>query len=222
MYGLADLHQLRGRVGRYKHRAYAYFLLPEGRPISPEARKRLEAIEHFSELGAGFRIAMRDMELRGVGNVLGREQSGHVAAVGYELYCRLLSQAVSDLKGSRTDGIPEAFIEFGTSSFIPESYVESPAHRLDLYKRLSAATSVKEVDDIRSEMDDRFGDLPTEAEEFVLTARLRILLYKAGIRLRDDAQGAPGDTVAADRSGGAPLPRAPAARCASSTSERRT
>jgi transcription-repair coupling factor (superfamily II helicase) len=183
MYGLADLHQLRGRVGRYKHRAYAYFLLPEGRPITPEGHKRLEAIEHFSELGAGFRIAMRDMEIRGVGNVLGKEQSGHVAAVGYELYCRLLADAVASVKGGRVEAIPEAYIELGTGSFVPQDYVESPSHRLDLYKRLSAATTVKEVADVRAEMEDRFGPLPPEAEEFILTARLRVLLYKAGIRM---------------------------------------
>ncbi len=182
MYGLADLHQLRGRVGRYKHRAYAYFLLPDARPLTPEARKRLEAIEHFSELGAGFRIAMRDMELRGVGNVLGREQSGHVAAVGYELYCKLLAESVAAIQGRAAEGIPEAFIEFGTSSFLPEDYVESPAHRLDLYKRLSAATTVEEVDAVRDEMADRFGPPPDDAEEFVMAARLRILLYRAGIR----------------------------------------
>jgi len=189
MYGLADLHQLRGRVGRYKHRAYAYFLLPEGRPISPEGYKRLEAIEHFSELGAGFRIAMRDMEIRGVGNVLGKEQSGHIAAVGYELYCRLLSEAVAGIKGGKASAVPEAYIEFQTSSFIPQSYVESPAHRLDLYKRLSSATTVEEVASIETEMQDRFGPLPGEAEEFILTARLRVLLYKAGIRMVMTHQG---------------------------------
>ena len=182
-YGLSDLHQLRGRVGRYKHKAYAYFLLPEGRPITPEGRKRLQAIEHFSELGAGFRIAMRDMEIRGVGNVLGREQSGHIAAVGYELYCQLLGDAVASFKGRQTAQIPEAHIELGASSYIPDRYIESPAHRLDIYKRLSTAVTPEDVSGIEEEMADRFGPLPPEAEEFVLLARLRILAYQAGIRM---------------------------------------
>ena len=182
-YGLADLHQLRGRVGRYKHRAHAYFLLPEGRPITPEGRKRLEAIEHFSELGAGFRIAMRDMEIRGVGNVLGKEQSGHVAAVGYELYCRLLSEAVASLKGQPPSQIPEAHVELGAGSHLPENYVESPSHRLDVYKRLSTAVSTDEVDDIRREMADRFGPPPPAADEFILAARLRILAHRDHIRM---------------------------------------
>ncbi|MHC4712546.1 MAG: transcription-repair coupling factor [Planctomycetota bacterium] len=202
MFGLADLHQLRGRVGRYKRRAYAYFLLPEARPVSPEARKRLQAIEHFSELGSGFRIALRDMELRGVGNVLGREQSGHVALVGYELYCRLLSEAVSDVKGDLAARIPESYIELGTSCFMPESYIESPVHRLDLYKRLSTAYSLEALDTIEEEMRDRFGPLPAEAEEFLLVARLRILAFENGISMilaRKDhlaLQGGPIETAA--------------------------
>jgi transcription-repair coupling factor (superfamily II helicase) len=182
-FGLADLHQLRGRVGRYKHRAYAYFLLPEGRPITPEGQKRLQAIEHFSELGAGFRIAMRDMEIRGVGNVLGKEQSGHVAAVGYELYCRLLADAVAALKGQEAQEIPEAHIEVGTGSHIPVEYVESPTHRLDIYKRLSTAVSVDEVEEIEAELADRFGPVPAAAEEFLMTVKLRILAYHAGLRM---------------------------------------
>jgi transcription-repair coupling factor (superfamily II helicase) len=183
MYGLADLHQLRGRVGRYKHRAYSYFVLPEGRPITPEGRKRLQAIEHFSELGAGFRIAMRDMEIRGVGNVLGREQSGHVAAVGYELYCRLLADAVASLKGESRARMPEAHIELGTSLYIPEDYIESPSHRLDVYKRLSTAVTLEEVSAVEAELVDRFGPLPPEAREFVMSATLRILAFQAGIRM---------------------------------------
>ena len=183
IFGLADLHQLRGRVGRYNRHAYAYFLLPESRPLSPDGAKRLQAIEHFSELGAGFRIATRDMELRGVGNVLGREQSGHIALVGYELFCRLLSEAVSEVRGEAALRIPESYIELGTSSCIPTSYVESPSHRLDLYKRLSTAASTAQVDAIMAEMADRFGEPPGEAREFLLTAKLRVLAFEAGISM---------------------------------------
>jgi len=182
-FGLADLHQLRGRVGRYKRRAYAYFLLDESRPLSPEASRRLQAIEHFSELGAGFRIATRDMELRGVGNVLGREQSGHVATVGYELFCRLLSEAVSEVKGQAAARIPECYVELGTSACIPQSYVESPSHRLDLYKRLATVTSIAAIERIEEEIEDRFGPLPDQARQFVLTARLRVLAFENGISM---------------------------------------
>ncbi|MCD6405381.1 MAG: transcription-repair coupling factor, partial [Planctomycetes bacterium] len=183
IFGLSDLHQLRGRVGRYKRHAYAYFLLPEARSISPEARKRLQAIEHFSELGAGFQIALRDMEIRGVGNVLGREQSGHIGAVGYELYCRLLAEAVDDLKGRPAKRIPQAYLELGTGCHIPASYVESPSHRLDLYRRTGTAVSLDDMAAIEAEMADRFGPLPDEAREFVDLARLRILAFAAGIEM---------------------------------------
>jgi transcription-repair coupling factor (superfamily II helicase) len=183
IFGLADLHQLRGRVGRYKRHAYTYFVLPETRPLSPESAKRLQAIEHFSELGSGFRIALRDMEIRGVGNVLGRQQSGHIALVGYELFCRLLGDAVHQLRGEPGKRIPDSFVELGTSNYIPETYIESPGHRLDLYRKLSSAVSVNEIGEIETETLDKFGAMPAEADEFFRTAKLRILSFRAGISM---------------------------------------
>src|SRR5262249_179203 len=117
------LHQLRGRVGRYKHRAYCYLLLPKDRPINDVAVRRLKAIEEFSMLGAGFKIAMRDMEIRGVGNILGAEQSGHIAAVGYEMYCRLLEQATAELRHESHREITETHMELGIVGYVPSSYI---------------------------------------------------------------------------------------------------
>ena len=124
-FGLSDLHQLRGRVGRYKHRAYCYLILPERRTVNPAAAKRLKAIEDFSDLGAGFQIAMRDLEIRGAGNILGREQSGHIATVGYELYCQLLEQAVGSLRGEKKPPPPDVHIEIGIDAYIPKTYIPS-------------------------------------------------------------------------------------------------
>src|SRR5919202_1560110 len=122
-YGLADLHQLRGRVGRYKHRAYAYLLLEGGKQLTQVAARRLKAIEEFTELGAGFKIALRDLEIRGAGNILGTQQSGHIAAVGYELYCQLLENAVRRLKQLPAKGSVEATIDLPWAAYLPRDYV---------------------------------------------------------------------------------------------------
>jgi transcription-repair coupling factor (superfamily II helicase) len=123
MFGLADLHQLRGRVGRYKRQAFCYLLLPPDRELVPQAKKRLKAIEEFSELGAGFKIAMRDLEIRGVGNLLGREQHGHIAAIGYDLYCRLLEKAVKKTKKQPVVEPLETHVDLGLETWIPEEYL---------------------------------------------------------------------------------------------------
>jgi len=181
MFGLAELHQLRGRVGRYRHRAYAYLLLPAHRPITPIAEKRLKAIEEFSELGAGFRIAMRDLEIRGAGNILGPEQSGHIAAVGYDMYCRILEHAVNALKHQPTPERPDVTLMLGTEALLPESYVADPAQRIGLYRRVQRTTNVADLDALRAEMEDRFGQLPAEAEALLAETRLRQSAQKAGI-----------------------------------------
>jgi transcription-repair coupling factor (superfamily II helicase) len=181
MFGLAELHQLRGRVGRYRHRAYAYLLLPADRPVTPTAEKRLKAIEEFSELGAGFRIAMRDLEIRGAGNILGPEQSGHIAAVGYDMYCRILEHAVNALKNQPTPERPEVTLMLGTEALLPESYVADPSQRIELYRRVQRATNAAELDALRTEMEDRFGKLPAAAEALLTETRLRQLAQKAGI-----------------------------------------
>ncbi|HMO25916.1 MAG TPA: transcription-repair coupling factor, partial [Tepidisphaeraceae bacterium] len=140
-FGLSELHQLRGRVGRWKHRAYCYLLLPPDRAITEIASKRLKAIEEYSHLGSGFKIAMRDLELRGAGNILGPEQSGHIAAVGYEMYCQLLDEAVRSMKNDPKPARPEAHVEIGLTAFIPKQYITSDRQRMDAYRRITRCES---------------------------------------------------------------------------------
>ena len=175
IYGLADLHQLRGRVGRYKHRAYCYLLLEEGRTITTTAAKRLKAIEEFSELGAGFKIAMRDLEIRGAGNILGTEQSGHIASVGYELYCQLLENAVRTQKDAppREDG--HVAIDLPVTAFIPSSYVPPGRPKIEVYRRLSSLETAESLRDFEAELRDRFGPLPDEAVRLLLRQEVKIL-----------------------------------------------
>jgi transcription-repair coupling factor (superfamily II helicase) len=188
-FGLADLHQLRGRVGRYKHRAYAYFMIDPGRHVTPKAAKRLKAIQDYAELGAGFRIALRDLEIRGAGNILGAEQSGHIAAVGYDLYCQLLERAVRQLRNEPVEEKPETTIHIGLAAFLPADYVPSERDRLEIYRRLQRVRAAVELDVVRDELKDRFGT-PGEAVENLFTLHaLRLLLERHGIlavtRLRD-------------------------------------
>ena len=174
-YGLADLHQLRGRVGRYKHRAYAYLLLESDRPVTPNAVKRLKAIEEFTELGAGFKIALRDLEIRGAGNILGSEQSGHIESVGYELYCSLLEAAVRSLTDKPDPAKFDALIELSWRAYFPKDYVAGPKIKVELYRRLGRIRSLERLDDFRKEMIDRFGTLPLPAENLMAEAELRIM-----------------------------------------------
>ncbi len=173
-YGLADLHQLRGRVGRYKHRAYCYLLVDENRHLSPEAARRLRAIEEFSQMGAGFAIAMRDLELRGAGNLLGTQQSGHIAAVGYELYCTLLDRAVRQLKQLPPKDLVDVSIDLPVQAFFPRQYVPDMRTKIDLYRRLARLTIEAELDDFAGELADRFGPLPDTVQRLVELARVRI------------------------------------------------
>jgi transcription-repair coupling factor (superfamily II helicase) len=174
-YGLADLHQLRGRVGRYKHRAYAYMLLDSERAITPNASRRLKAIEEFTELGAGFKIAMRDLEIRGAGNILGTQQSGHIAAVGYELYCHLLENAVRSLKNMPVKTHMEVTIDLPWVAMLPRDYVPGQKLKIEVYRRLSRIRRMDRLDDFRQEMRDRFGPIPTPVEWLLRLAELRIL-----------------------------------------------
>jgi len=189
-FGLAELHQLRGRGGRYKHRAYAYLLVPDDRPVTPAAEKRLKAIEEFCELGAGFRIAMRDLEIRGAGNLLGPEQSGHLAAVGYDMYCRLLERAIRELRNEPLPDEREVTLSLGLEAFLPEGYVPDLRQRIDLYRRLHRAASPEDLDALAGEMRDRFGPLPPQAVNLLAEARLRLVALRAGVlsmRLHDGA-----------------------------------
>ena len=149
-YGLADLHQLRGRVGRYKHRAYCYLLIDPNKNLSPNAAKRLRAIEEFSDMGAGFAIAMRDLEIRGAGNILGAEQSGHIAAIGYELYCDLLEHAVRSLKQLPPRTSIEVDVDLPGEGYIPRSYVPDMRLKIDLYRRLARVSNLTELEDFRA------------------------------------------------------------------------
>ena len=182
-FGLADLHQLRGRVGRSKHRGYCYLLLPENRPLREKAKQRLKALEQFSMLGAGFKIAMRDLEIRGAGNILGPEQSGHIAAVGYDMYCQLLERAVKGLK-NETIAIPsETAIEIGVSGSIPKPYIPSDMRRLEAYRRIALAANTEELDKVRADLIAAYGDLPEPTQRLLQLAQLRTGARAAGVRL---------------------------------------
>jgi transcription-repair coupling factor (superfamily II helicase) len=173
-YGLADLHQLRGRVGRYKHRAYCYLLVDPNKYLSSNSAKRLRAIQEFSDMGAGFAIAMRDLEIRGAGNILGTQQSGHIAMVGYELYCELLEQAVRRLKHMPPKQAIDVRVDLPGEAYIPRTYVPDVRMKIDLYRRLARATDGQELVDLKSEMIDRFGPLPAATERMLKIAKLRI------------------------------------------------
>lgn len=174
MFGLADLHQLRGRVGRYKHRAYCYLLLSPDRPLTSNAARRLKAIEEYSDLGSGFRIAMRDLEIRGAGNVLGPEQSGHIAAVGYEMYCRLLEQAVRRMKGQPPDEPPDVHLELNVEAHVPKSYIPSERQRMEVYRRITACRTLADVEQAERDIADAHGKAPPQVDTLLALADLRI------------------------------------------------
>ncbi len=182
MYGLADLHQLRGRVGRYKNQAYCYLLLDANQPLTPIAAKRLRAIEEFSHLGAGFNLAMRDLEIRGAGNILGTQQSGHIATVGYEMYCQFLEGAVRTLKQMPQREQIQVEIDLPGRALIPKSYVPNQRMKIDLYRRITRITNDKELDDIRGEMLDRFGKPPREVKRLLILAQIRAAAHRYRIR----------------------------------------
>jgi transcription-repair coupling factor (superfamily II helicase) len=180
-FGLSELHQLRGRVGRYKHRAYCYLLLPADRPVTPVAAKRLKAIEEYSHLGAGFKIAMRDLELRGAGNILGAEQSGHIAAVGYEMYCQLLEEATRQLKNEPRAIQPDAHVDIGISAFLPKTWIAADRQRLDIYRRLTRCTSLEMLHMLEQDSKDAFGEPPRQAVLLFALTELRLLAGIYGI-----------------------------------------
>ncbi len=179
--GLAEMHQLRGRVGRYVHKAYAYLFTPRDRPMTPEAGHRMDAIRRYSHLGAGFDIALRDLEIRGAGNILGPAQSGHIAAIGYNLYCRLLARAAARMRGETLEEPPEVTLNIGMDALVPEEYIPVPKQRMELYRELGTATDVDAVRSAERALRDRFGPPPREVVNLLLEAELRILLDRAGI-----------------------------------------
>jgi transcription-repair coupling factor (superfamily II helicase) len=173
LFGLAQLYQLRGRVGRGGDQAYAYFLIPDEGTLTGDAQKRLIAIQQFTELGSGFRIAAADMEIRGAGNLLGKQQSGHIAAIGLDLYMQMVEQAVQRLKGHVIEEEPDPTLQLPVSAFIPEPYVTDPHHRLSLYKRLTACTQVGELALLHGEIQDRYGPAPEPVERLLEVMQLR-------------------------------------------------
>ncbi len=183
--GLAQLYQLRGRVGRAKRQAYVYFLYPRGRALSEVAEKRLQAIREFTELGSGFKLAMRDLEIRGAGNILGAEQHGHLIAVGFEMYCRLLAEAVKELKG---EGIEIEFeklrpsIDLKIQARIPDDYISSPELKIEAYRKMAYAEKEEEIKDLEWELEDRYGAPPTTVRNLLKVILLRILAKNKGIR----------------------------------------
>ncbi len=180
-YGLADLHQLRGRVGRYKHRAYCYLLVDPLKALTPSAARRLRAIEEFSSMGAGFAIAMRNLEIRGAGNILGSEQSGHINAVGYELYCELLERAVRKLKHMSPKERVDVNLDLPGQAFLPRSYVPDMRLKIDLYRRLARVASEAELTDFQAELADRFGPPPEEAQRLIRVMLIRLLAQRWSI-----------------------------------------
>ena len=180
--GLGQLHQIRGRVGRSGQRAYAYLFHPRDRTLTEEAYERLKTIGEATELGSGFKIAMRDLEIRGAGNLLGTGQSGHVAAVGYDLYCQMVSEVVAELKGEEVREPAEIKLDLPLDANLPKTYVEKEELRLEAYRRLAAVTTEAEVDDIRAEWEDRYGPLPDEAAALLEVARLRAEAARLDIR----------------------------------------
>jgi transcription-repair coupling factor (superfamily II helicase) len=187
--GLSQLHQLRGRVGRGGERAYAYFLYPPEKPLTETAHDRLETIAQHADLGAGMAVAMKDLEIRGAGNLLGGEQSGHIADVGFDLYVRLVGEAVAEYRGDTTEDEPEVKIELPVDAHLPHAYVPSERLRLEMYKRLAEVRSLDQVEEVRSELLDRYGALPDPVDNLLAVARLRVKARAA--RLTDvNGQGA--------------------------------
>jgi len=180
-FGLADLHQLRGRVGRYKHRAYCYLLLPMDRPVTDTAARRLRAIEQYTMLGAGFKIAMRDLEIRGAGNLLGAQQSGHIATVGYEMYCQLLEQAAKRLRNESDVQPVKTHIELPLAGRLPKRYIASEKFRLEAYRRLSRCVTMKELETVGQNLTDAYGDPPAPARVLLDLTELRIAATHTGV-----------------------------------------
>jgi len=187
-FGLSQLYQLRGRVGRSDVRAYSYFIVPSRRTLTPIARRRLLALQEFSDLGAGFRIAALDLELRGAGDLLGARQHGHIAALGFDLYLKMLEEAVREYEGQAPE--PEAAtFNLGVDIRLPDAYVPEPNLRLALYKRIASASGPEELAEIRAEIEDRYGKLPAPGENLFAIAGLKIEAGRLGVKSVEFGEG---------------------------------
>jgi transcription-repair coupling factor (superfamily II helicase) len=189
MYGISQLYQLRGRVGRSERLAYAYLFYPDRRVLSELAMKRLRIISDFTDLGSGFKIALKDMEVRGAGNLLGREQSGDILSVGFDMYLKLLGQALKRLEGGAEEAPPEVYLELDYSGFIPDSYIEEPMEKMEVYKKIAAISDDEELSSVHAELVDRFGPLPEEVESLLSLAEIRILCKQLFISSLKERRG---------------------------------
>ncbi len=180
-FGLSQLYQLRGRVGRSSRTAYAFLLYRRDQMLTEVAEKRLNAIREFSDFGSGFKIAMKDLEIRGAGNVLGKSQHGHMAAVGYDLYCKMLNEAVNELKGIKNDYAFETNVDLNVDAYIPASYIKSEYQKLDVYKRIAGIESDEELSDMQDELNDRYGSLPVCAQNLLNIALIKSVAHKLGV-----------------------------------------
>jgi transcription-repair coupling factor (superfamily II helicase) len=188
-FGLSQLYQIRGRVGRSAERAYAYLLVPAKQPMTGDAARRLEVLQSFTELGAGFSIASHDLEIRGAGNLLGPDQSGQIAAVGFDLYAQMLEEAVSELRGEPLSTVIDPDVTLPLPAYIPEEYVPDIHLRLHLYKRFSQAQGDDDISDLRGEMTDRFGDLPDEVDNLSEVMALKSDLRRLRLRALESGPG---------------------------------
>ncbi|NNM66963.1 MAG: transcription-repair coupling factor, partial [Spirochaetales bacterium] len=182
VYGISQLYQLRGRVGRSGKVAYAYLLYPEGRALSELAMKRLQVISDFTELGAGFKIAMKDLEVRGAGNLLGAEQSGDILSVGFELYLKLLDEAIAAKTDQKSDEVEEIYMELDYSGFIPDTYIQDPTDKMDVYKKIASVVTDDDLERLFQEVYDRFGPLPDEVHSLFSLAEIQIICRKLRIK----------------------------------------
>jgi transcription-repair coupling factor (superfamily II helicase) len=190
-FGLSQLYQLRGRVGRSDRLAFCYLLVPSDRILTSDARKRLAAIQEFSDLGAGFRIAARDLEIRGAGNILGGEQSGQIAAVGFEMYTRLLEETIREMKGERIEEEVETSMNLGVDIYIPKNYIGDENLRMTFYKKIASAQTDQRLEDIRNELRDRFGAVPANIDNLLRFVRIKRYAQSLGVIsiVREGARG---------------------------------
>ena len=180
-FGLSQLYQLRGRVGRSSRTAYAFLLYRRDKVLTEVAEKRLSVIREFADFGSGFKIAMKDLEIRGAGNVLGNSQHGHMAAVGYDLYCKMLNQAVNNLKGIKNEYEFETTIDVDVDAYIPATYIKSEYQKLDIYKRIAALENMDELSDMKDELSDRYGSVPSCADNLLMIALIKSKAHKFGM-----------------------------------------
>ncbi|TVQ24770.1 MAG: transcription-repair coupling factor [Spirochaetaceae bacterium] len=189
MYGISQLYQLKGRVGRSDRHAYAYLFYPESRALSEIAMKRLQVISDFTELGSGFKIALKDLEVRGAGNLLGRQQSGDILSVGFDMYLRLLDDAVRRMSNEDVSGDDEVYLDLDYTGFIPDSYVSEPSDKMDVYKRIAGVNDAAELDSVHAELADRFGPLPEEVLSLLGLAEIRILCKRLHVESLKERSG---------------------------------